>query len=182
MVTCNLAATFVSEPEGNVLLLDTSPGGQRLSAAFGAASLPGLYTYIEGRPADLVDPDEVLSLCRKTKIRRLQLLPSGELTRAADSPFLQAGLTETHRVLTEYFRLVFLDAPPILEDLDVAVFAAVPDAVLLVVEAGVTSRADLARTAQLLHGSGANLLGCILCGAKDQMPSWLRRLLMGPSG
>jgi Mrp family chromosome partitioning ATPase len=77
--------------------------------------------------------------------------------------------------------MVLIDAPPVLENMDVAVFAAVPDAVLLVVESGVTSRESLVRSVQLLRGSGANLLGCILSGASQDVPRWLRRILVGPS-
>jgi len=181
IVTCNLAAAFVSEPEGDTLIVDTVPGGRRLSASFGAHGLPGLYTYLAGVPGDTVDPDELLPLCRKTDIRRLQFLPSGPPEGTPDSPFLRSELSEVPRVLSEYYRVVFIDAPPVLDNMDVAVFAAVPDAVVLVVESGVTSRESLVRSVQLLRGSGANLLGCILSGASQDVPRWLRRILVGPS-
>jgi Mrp family chromosome partitioning ATPase len=181
LVTCNLAAAFVSEPEGEILIVDTVPGGQRLSASFGADGLPGLFTYLAGVPGDAVDPDELLPLCRKTDIRRLHFLPAGRPEGMQDSPFLRSELGEVPRVLAEYYRVVFIDAPPVLENMDVAVFAAAADAVILVVESGVTSREGLARSVQLLRGSGSNLLGCILSGASEDIPRWLRRILVGPS-
>lgn len=180
LVTANLAASFVTEPEGDVLLIDAIPGGQRLSAAFGATALPGLYTYLAEASQAGIDPDLLLPLCVKTPVRRLQLLPAGT-PALGDSPFLQRELAEVLRTLTDYYRMIFLDVPPVLENMDVAVFAAVADAVILVVESGSTSRDSLARGVQLLRGSGASVLGCILSGASETVPRWLRRLLVGPS-
>lgn len=182
LVTCNLAAVYASEPMGEVLLLDTVPGGSGLSGLFGAADLPGLYTFLSGKLGTGVDPDELISLCRKTAVSGLRLLPPGPASDTPSAPFLQRGLERIPNALADHFRAVILDAPAVLENMDVAVFAGMADAVVLVVEAGVTSKEELLRSVQLLRGSGANLIGCILSGGMDSVPRWLRRLLLTSGG
>ena len=62
-------------------------------------------------------------------------------------------------------RLILFDLPPLLAGDDVLVFAPYVDALLLVVEDGRTSRAELARAAKLLEGT--NLLGSVLNRAAE---------------
>jgi len=181
-VACNLGAVYASEPGGEVLLLDTFPKGGALSALFGASDLPGVYSFVSGKLASVVDPEELIPLCRKTSVAGVRLLPSGPATDAPSAPFLQSGLGRISTVLSEHFRVVLMDAPSIMEDMDVAVFAAMADAVILVVQAGATSKEDLLRSVQLLRGSGSNLLGCILSGGMESVPRWLRRLMMVAPG
>jgi Mrp family chromosome partitioning ATPase len=182
LVTCNLAAVFASEPGGEVLLLDAAPGGRGLSSLFGATELPGLYTFVTGKLESASDPEELLPLCRETDVDRLRFLPPGPPSDVPSSPFLQGGLSQVPVVLADHFRVVIIDAPAILENMDVAVFSGMADGVILVVGAGYTSKEDLLRSVQLLRGSGSNLLGCILSGAMESIPRWLRRLLMvGPA-
>lgn len=180
LVTCNLAAVYASEPGPDVLLLDAVPGGRGLSAWFGASELPGLYSFVGGRAGSVDDPEELLPLCWKTGVERLRLLPSGPASDVPSSPFLQGALRQVPEVLADHFRVMIFDAPAILENMDVAVFSAMVDAVILVVAAGSTSKEDLLRSVQLLRGSGSNLLGCILSDAVESIPRWLRRLLMVP--
>jgi Mrp family chromosome partitioning ATPase len=66
------------------------------------------------------------------------------------------------RSLLEQFEHVVIDSPPILSFSDARILASLSDAVILVSRYGFTTRRAIARSAELLDGVKAPLLGVVL--------------------
>jgi hypothetical protein len=75
--------------------------------------------------------------------------------------------------------IVLIEAPPLAASADAALLARVCDGLVLVVEAAVTSRAELRRAVRLAETSGCRVIGLVMRGKYRALPSWLRRLLHG---
>ena len=75
--------------------------------------------------------------------------------------------------------IVLIEAPPLAGSADAALLARVCDGLVLVVEAAVTSRAELRRAVHLAETSGCRVIGLVMRGKYRALPSWLRRLLYG---
>jgi len=102
-----------------------------------------------------------------TRIAGLQVLGAGP-TVANPAEVLSfretADLLDQLRKQADY---VLLDSPPVLSAADACILACKADAVLLVAQAGRTTRADLRRAARLLQRSNKPLLGVVLNAAVD---------------
>jgi capsular exopolysaccharide synthesis family protein len=67
--------------------------------------------------------------------------------------------------MSQSFRFVILDAPPVLPMADARMLGALAEGVVLVVRANVTSKKLVQRACAALESAGANVLGTILNGA-----------------
>ena len=99
-----------------------------------------------------------------------------------------AGRDRAHRFTSPEFRdwlddqrrvhdVVLYDTPPILACADATVLGRLSDGVVLVVRADHTLRAALTEARQLLERAGVPMLGVVLNGEHDQVPSMLAPLL-----
>ena len=180
-VSSNLAATFAAEPGGNVLLIDADLRAAGVTDLFQALELPGITNLLTDFPKGELTVDKVLAYCLPTSVEGLAVLPSGGRADLPPDVFIRSPLTEIPSLLAEQYRTLVFEGPAVLETMDIAVFASLVDAVILVIEAGRTSRDELIRAVELVQGSGANLAGCIVSGAVQTIPRWVKRILMvGP--
>jgi hypothetical protein len=111
-------------------------------------------------PASSYRPDEQ-SQTPEVSISRGNAAPPGPLTLAYTPA--QVGTPQLARsLLTSPGTITVAAAPGVLEDPTALLLAATADAVLLVVESGRTTRADLKRARLELTAAGGHLVGAVL--------------------
>ncbi|HET6374072.1 MAG TPA: polysaccharide biosynthesis tyrosine autokinase [Candidatus Polarisedimenticolia bacterium] len=152
----NLAITL-SQLSRRVLLVDADLRRPRLHKALGVSNDAGLSNLLSGA-ADLA------SLTIACEAPGLFLLASGppppnpaELLDSAEFVALVERLAADPT-----FDYVIFDSPPILSVADAAIMASRMDGVILVVQASVTPRDNVARAAEKLRQVKARILGALL--------------------
>lgn len=78
--------------------------------------------------------------------------------------------------------LVLLEAPPLADSIDAALLACACDGLVIVADAEVTPRSALQVAAERAQVAGCRTLGVVMNGAKERMPSWMRRLFGNQHG
>ncbi len=174
LTATNLAISLAMETTQTVLLVDADLGHPSIHTLFGIEDCEGLTDY-------LLDDTPVQDLLIHPGIGRFVLMPGGrpihDSVEVLTSPKM-VSLVEEFR--TRYpSRIVIFDLPPLLDTADVLAFSPYTDALLLVVEEGVTTIGDLERAANLVKGH-TPLLGTVLnkAGRRDLSPGMIKRMLM----
>jgi len=153
----NLAVTF-AQAEQRVILVDCDLRRPTLHTLFDLPNEAGLTSMIlaEDAPPPL----------QETVVPGLSLLPSGPLPpRPADilgSRRMEAVIERLRAVAD----IVLFDTPPVVAVTDAAVLATKVDGVLLVFQAGRTSRERARRARQILEKVKANIVGVVLNNAQ----------------
>lgn len=98
-------------------------------------------------------------------MEQLVILPSGPIPPNPSELLSTARTKEIVQLFADEADVVLIDAPPILPVADALVLSEVVDAVMLVANAGNTTRKGAARATELLRGVGAPLIGTVLCNA-----------------
>ena len=107
-----------------------------------------------------------------TELEELKLLPTGELPPNPIGLLSSQQMRKLLHGLAQQADMVLVDSPPVLAVADVAVLAQVVDGVLLVLEAGHTSRAAAKQAVESLRQVGANLVGVVLNGVSTDKGSY----------
>ncbi len=145
-VTCiNMAFTFARELNQTVLLVDCDFTGQDIHRYLGIQSNASLVDYF-------VDDVPLNELIIWPGIEKLSLI-SGNRTVTDSSELLSSPLMK--KVVAEMKnryedRYVLFDAPPVLEHADAISMAPLVDGVIMVVEAGRTSKRDVQRAVDMI--------------------------------
>ncbi len=146
LTAINLAITFSQEVGQSVILVDMDLRFPSISHYFGLPTGPGLVDYLtDGIPLTqiLVHPDG---------FGKLVLLPGGKpVAQAAEligSPDMAALVQELKQFYPD--RWVLFDLPPLLSVADALAFAPLVDGIVVVVEAGKTSKEDIGRCLEML--------------------------------
>ncbi|MGA9822133.1 MAG: CpsD/CapB family tyrosine-protein kinase [Desulfobaccales bacterium] len=146
LTAINLAITFSQEIGHSVILVDMDLRYPSVRHYFGLPSGPGLVDYLtDGIPLTqiLVHPDG---------FGKLVLLPGGKpVAQAAEligSPDMAALVQELKQFYPD--RWVIFDLPPLLSVADSLAFAPLVDGIVVVVEAGKTSKEDIGRCLEML--------------------------------
>ncbi len=154
-VALNLAITL-AQTSRRVLLVDADLRRPRLHKLLDVENTRGLSNYLGGAESPRPEPVH-------TVIPRLDLIPSGPL------PPNPADLLDSERfaqIQSEFtaqgYDHVIYDSPPILAVADAAIMAGRADAVILIVQAGVTPRDALTNATRRLHQVKAKIVGALL--------------------
>jgi protein-tyrosine kinase len=146
LTAINLAITFSQEVGQSVILVDMDLRYPSVSRYFGLPTGPGLMDYLtDDIPLTqiLVHPDG---------FGKLVLLPGGKpVAQAAEligSPAMAALVQELKQFYPD--RWVLFDLPPLLSVADALAFAPLVDGIVVVVEAGKTSKEDIGRCLEML--------------------------------
>jgi exopolysaccharide/PEP-CTERM locus tyrosine autokinase len=155
LTAINLAISMAKETVQTALLVDTNLRDPKVAEYLGLGETKGLADH-------LLDDAPVPSLLINPGIKKLVVLPAGRAisgaTEILGSPKMRHLVQEMKRKYPE--RYVIFDCPHLLDMPDALVFSSLVDEVLLVVQAGKTSRRDIRRTLELLEGKP--LLGIVL--------------------
>lgn len=141
----NMGFTFAKDLKQTVLLVDCDFAGQDIHSYLGINSKKSLIDYfIDGTPLN--------ELIIWPGVEKLTLI-SGDRTVYDSSELLSSEMMEKLvREMGERYndRYVFFDAPPVLEYSDAISMAPMMDGIIMVVEAGVTSKKDVQKAVSLL--------------------------------
>ena len=155
LVATNLAICLAMEFHQTALLVDADLRAPTVRRYFALGDGPGLCDYLAG---DMALEDLLI----EPGIGRFVVLPGGAPTAGSREMLASRKMGELVRELKRRYatRIVVFDVPPVLVAADALAFAPYVEATLLVVEEGKTSRADVARSAELLRAT--NLIGTVL--------------------
>jgi len=79
------------------------------------------------------------------------------------------------------FDLALIQGPALNESVEAALLARETSGLVLIAENLVDSHVDLVAATEKVRDAGCTLLGVVLVGAREWLPSWLRRLFKGRS-
>jgi polysaccharide biosynthesis transport protein len=154
-VAVNLAIAL-SQLGGDTLLIDADMRGPNCHRILGLDRTPGLSNF-------LVGDVELGTVIKPTAIPTLfYLLPAGQ------SPLNPAELLSSERMsaaldsLTQQFRYVIIDSPPVLGFTDSVLLSTLAEATLFVIRAGKTPRDAAQRAIGMLNAVNAKILGVVL--------------------
>lgn len=153
-ITANLAAALANAGY-RVLLVDADMRKPRLHTVFGARNDRGLTDVLVGQAA----PEQVV---QRTEQDRLQLIACGPMPPNPSELLNSARMQEVLQRASRMAEFVVIDSAPVLAVTDCAVLAPNVDGVLVVAEAGVTTREDAERTKETLASECVRLLGVVL--------------------
>lgn len=148
-------ATVLAYSGGRTLIVDADLRKPRIHKSFGLPNTRGLTNLIIGS-------DDPASLCQRTAIDRVDLLPSGPIPPNPSELLGHPRMREVLRLLLEKYDHVIVDTPPIGAVTDAAVLATIVDGVILVVHAGKTRRQIVSRGLEQLRHINARVVGVIL--------------------
>lgn len=156
LTAINTAISIAQELEHTVLLVDADLREPSIHKTFGIQVEHGLVDYLRDRL-----PLQEL-LLHPEGIDKLVLLPGGRGTSDAAELIRSPQMAELVQELKHCYpdRYVLFDLPPVLLYADAVAFAPLVDGIVLVIEAGQTTREELAECLKLL--GEFNLLGIVL--------------------
>lgn len=152
LTTLNLGLCYAHLPEQRVLIIDGDMRTRGLSSTINHASSPGLAEILSGDAA----PDEAIVA---TNQKNLFILPAD--TVSSPSPELFTG-TRWQEFLGQcggMFKVILIDAPPILPPADFELITAACDGIVMVVRAHHGKRETLQKAASTLDRK--KLLGVV---------------------
>jgi Mrp family chromosome partitioning ATPase len=159
LTALNLAISLSMEVNQTVLLVELDLRNPSILDKLGLDAKYGLIDCLEGR----VELKDVLI---NPGFERLVILPNlpgtAHRSELLTSPQMHALLDD---IVSRYeSRIIIFDLPAVLEDDDALLFAPHADALLMVVEDGVSTRNEIERAQQLLRGKP--LIGTVLNKAR----------------
>lgn len=169
-VATNLARTFVQEAGDQVLLIDANLRHPALHTLFGFEIAPGLSDVIR-------NGTQTKDAIQESKADSLRILGAGTQIAYPGLVFNSPAMDTCLEQLRKKFRVIVLDAPPIVPFSDSLYLAKKSDFVLLVIEAEHT-RWEVAQEAiQKLDYVGVQVYGTILNKKRFYIPSFLYKAL-----
>ena len=156
LTSINLSIAISMDPNHSVLLVDTDMRRPSVAGYFGFEVEHGLGAYLtEETPTKdlIVSPgidDFAILPCEAGLSGTSELITSAQMSR----------FVEQVRKSSSVGQVTVFDLPPIMVGDDVLAFSSHLDAILIVVEDGVTERPDVDHALHLLKD--ANVLGCVL--------------------
>jgi tyrosine-protein kinase Etk/Wzc len=111
---------------------------------------------------DLVSAGEMQPAIRTTQFEGLFLLARGTLPSDGAEVIRGGRMLALLGELANHFDLVIIDTPPVLAVADAVMLGAIADAVILVIRAGKTARAEAAHVLQQFAAVNAPVAGAVL--------------------
>lgn len=156
LTTINLAISLAREIDKTVLIVDTDLRNPSIHKYFGLSGKQGLLDFLkEGVPIPEL-------LIHPQGIAKLVILPGGkpaiDAAELMKSPQMVNLVQELKQCYSD--RYVLFDLPPLLNFADALAFAPLVDCIVLVIEAGRTTREELTQCLEMV--SDFNVLGLVL--------------------
>lgn len=156
LITAATAAALARNLRSQVLVIETHLRQPGIAGYAGVEGVPGFSDLLLGH-AGLEDVTR-----EAPGIGGLFVIPAGTPRAAIPGEFAARTAQDLFRSLTTRSRFVLFDAPPLLEHREARSLLAFSDAVLIVLRARDSSRADTTALAELVKKSGVPLLGTVL--------------------
>ena len=159
MTAVNFGITL-AQTGARTLILDLDMRRPSLANTFHLPRTAGISRYLSGQ-------SELHTEILQTGIPNLFVLPAGPLlAEPARVDRLEANGSGP-AAARWYFDYIVIDSPPLMAVTDPLVIATQVDGVLLVVQAGKTSKAVAQKARNLLRTVDAKILGAVITGAKE---------------
>ncbi|MCZ0891361.1 CpsD/CapB family tyrosine-protein kinase [Ligilactobacillus saerimneri] len=162
-VTANMAITWAQDGK-KVLLIDADLRRSTLHRTFELPNNRGLTTILTSGLSK-IDLNEVIP---NSGIKNLDVLTAGPIPPNPSELLNSKRMLNFLRAVEPMYDLVVIDVPPLLEVTDTQVLSDKLDGIVLVVRAGVTQKAGVARAVEMLKISKARLLGYVLNDADSE--------------
>jgi len=104
---------------------------------------------------------------RETSVRGLDLLPAGPAIKNAPDLLSSKSMFRFIQEAKREYGLILLDSPPLLPVTDGTILASLVDGVIIIVNAGKTTRESVQKSVELVNSVDGNLLGIVLTNAKS---------------
>lgn len=155
LTAANLALTMAQDYQTRICVVDADLRHSRIHSLFGMTETPGLADVLAGRAAL---SDALVGL----EDQQITMLPAG-LTPTHPAELLgSTAMRRTIETLRSQFDRVIIDAPAVGPLADVGILAPLVDRVLLVVQAGVTTKPAIQEAVATIGPD--KLLGVVLNG------------------
>lgn len=162
-VTANMAITWAQDGK-KVLLIDADLRRSTLHGTFELPNNRGLTTILTSGLSK-IDLNEVIP---NSGIKNLDVLTAGPIPPNPSELLNSKRMLNFLKAVEPMYDLVVIDVPPLLEVTDTQVLSDKLDGIVLVVRAGVTQKAGVARAVEMLKISKARLLGYVLNDADSE--------------
>lgn len=156
LTAINISISIAQEINQTVLLVDTDLRNPSVNTYFGFPIKKGLIDYLrDGEPI----PD---LLIHPEGIGNLVILPGGKPTSEAAELIKSPQMVDLVHELKHCYhdRYVLFDLPPVINFADALAFAPLVDGIVIVIEAGRTTREDIQQCLEMLQEF--NVLGIVL--------------------
>lgn len=152
-----------------ILLVDTHLKSPVLHSAFGVPAGPGLQDY-------LMNGQTLSRVCQPTFRPNLDLIPGGEPSGSASSPFDLKRYADFLEDIRGQYDFVIMDCPPVLEASDAQVICQKVDGVVVIIEANRLRQEVLTACLDELSPQ-SRLVGCIFNKRQFFIPDFLYRFV-----
>ncbi|HEY6506699.1 MAG TPA: cellulose synthase operon protein YhjQ/BcsQ [Vicinamibacterales bacterium] len=153
-VATEVAFAFALLTHEPVILVDAYVDAPRLHDRFGVALAPGFTDVLAGQ----ADVGKAVTSVGEG----VSLLPLGGSTADSVGLFGSEEASALLRRFREQYRLVVVDAPPLLQSAPTSVLASRADGVVAVVAEGLSHRGDVVELKRVLDGLKVALVGAVL--------------------
>ena len=157
-------AIVLAQHDARVLLIEADMRRSGISQVFDLNSEAGLSTILAGESAAKATIQSVPA------VPNLSVLPAGPVPL---NPSVMLGSSRMKDLLADLdadFDYVIIDTPPVLSVTDAVLLSKLVDSTLLVIRAGMTSKAALHRVYEVLAHVDAHVMGVILNAADSTEP------------
>jgi len=156
--TATNTAISLAQTGARVLLIDADMRRPRLHSVFDLENGLGLSTLLSSETSEA----EILKAVKLDPGTKLNLLTSGPIPPNPAELIGSEQMADLLKVLQNHFTHVVVDSPPIASFTDGVLIASMVDGVILVVNAGKSSRQIVRRSRQILTDIGARIFGVVL--------------------
>jgi capsular exopolysaccharide synthesis family protein len=165
--TTSVNLSIVLAQQGaRVLLIEADMRRASISKIFHLRSDIGLSTILG--PKTIPKPEEAIHSV--ADVPNLRVLPGGPVALNPSEMLSSPRMRDLIQYLEPEFDHIIIDTPPVLSVTDAALLSALADSTLLVIRAGMTSRAALRRAHDVLAHVDARIMGVILNAADFTEP------------
>jgi len=164
--------TAIAQTGARTLLVSSDLRRPAVAGTFGLPESPGLNEVVTGvktldeclfTVTDMMLGEMDLETVMKTPgIENITILPCGHIPHNPAELLTTEKMHQINAELRRRFDVILYDSPPVLPITDAVLLAPFTDAVVLVYEAGRTSRSALARVKAQIEQSGATICGIVL--------------------
>lgn len=168
----NLAITIAHDlSKKSVLFVDSDLRKSRIEKILGIDKVEtGLADYLQ-------DSLTVDSVCIKTGIENLTLLPAGKGPKNPAELLSSRRMKDLVGILKNNFDFIIFDMPPVIPVTDPSVLGTQLDGVLMVVQAGRTQKNVIKHAEMLLQQARAKILGCVMTHVEYHLPQYMYRYI-----
>jgi capsular exopolysaccharide synthesis family protein len=153
--TVNTALSLANLGE-KVLIIDADLRKPGIHKLFGMKAEPGLSTYLQFQ----VDVDKLIKPVQD--VPNLSVLTCGVVPSNPAEIISSEKMRDMLEALADRYNYIVIDSPPIMNVTDPAILSTLVDGVLLVIQAGRTSRDLVSAARHELSNVGARILGVVL--------------------